>query len=409
MRSRCSSARVVGPGRLDGWVARYDKPSTDGSAKLNIRRNPRGSVPGVLYGIEDGERQNLDGAEPGYTPVMVEVDGTPALTYTFEGQPTDAAPYAWYVAMAKLGAASHGITTSHLEAEAEHDPVAPGVRPATLDDMPLIQSILSSGLKADTNRYYAHPGDYAWWVYHDDPRHPDHLSSWIQDDSGFVTIDSVAPNEMSVFTLPGIDRMPLIDWAQRRRLGGRGDVGWVSDEDTRLVDVLSAEGYRPAETNRWYRWDLSDDLPTPEIPRGWALRPVAGEEEANSRRAASHAAFESSMPSAMHLQRYLNFMRSPVYVPHRDLVAVAPDGTVSSFMIWWADESGVAQIEPFGTHPRYQRQGLGRALIHHALGEMRAAGMHTCRVMTDESGDATAFYEGVGFEHAGRVRWWRPP
>ena len=36
------------------------------------------------------------------------------------------------------------------------------------------------------------------------------------DKRGFVTVDSLAPNEVNVFTPPGVDRMPLIRWAQRR-------------------------------------------------------------------------------------------------------------------------------------------------------------------------------------------------
>jgi ribosomal protein S18 acetylase RimI-like enzyme len=384
----------------------WDKPSSDGSAKLNIHPDSTAGVDGVVYEIEDGERQALDLCEPGYTPVVVEVDGSPALTYTYEGEPTSSAPFDWYLAMVRLGAASHGIEDHHPAVDASPDPLAPGIRPATRADTGLAQSILSEGLTARTDRYYIHPGDYAWWVHHDDPRHPDHLSTWLQDESGFVVVDSLTPGEISVFALPGVDRMPLIRWAQRR-LDGTGDVAFVSDQDQELVEALSADGYSPQHVERNYRWDLTGELPQPDLPQGWDLRAVAGEQEANSRRAASHAAFESTMPGAIHLQRYLDFMRSPVYVPERDLVAVAPDGTIASFMVWWADESGVAQIEPFGTHPEFQRMGIGRALIYHGLAEMNKAGLHTCRVGTDEPREATAFYEGVGFEDEGRLRWWR--
>jgi ribosomal protein S18 acetylase RimI-like enzyme len=112
------------------------------------------------------------------------------------------------------------------------------------------------------------------------------------------------------------------------------------------------------------------------------------------------------MDPALHLERYLGFMRSPVYVPENDLVAVTPEGEVASFMVWWPDQSGIAQIEPFGTHPRFSRRGVGRALIHHGLGLMRAAGMSICRVVTDDYRPATAFYESVGFDDVGALRWW---
>lgn len=412
MRSRCPSATPVGTGLLAGWRLIYDKPSRDGSAKLNIRPDPQAEVPGVLYRIEDGERQKLDAAEPLYTPIGVDIGDERALTYTYEGLPHDRRPFDWYVATALAGAGQHGLARDWLHSDTDPDPLSPGTRPATVDDVPLIESILSDGLTAGGNRYYVHPGDYSWWLHHDDPRHPDHFSTWLAGDEGFVTIDSLEPYEINVFTRPGVDRMPLVRWAQRR-LDGRGEVGWVSDDDEELVATLREESYQVSGSNRStsamrsYRWDLTVDLPRPRLPDGWALRSVEGEHEANSRRLASHAAFESNMPDAMHLQRYLGFMRSPVYVPERDLVAVAPDGRIASFMVWWADDSGIAQIEPFGTHPDHHRKGIGRALIYHGLHEMRAAGMHTCRVLTDDWRSATSFYQGVGFEDVGRLRWWK--
>jgi ribosomal protein S18 acetylase RimI-like enzyme len=116
------------------------------------------------------------------------------------------------------------------------------------------------------------------------------------------------------------------------------------------------------------------------------------------------------MDEAAHLERYLRFMRSPVYDRERDLVAVAPDGRIGSFVFWWPDSSGVAQIEPFGTHPDFQRQGIGKALSYHALTKMKDSGMTLARVVTDESRlDANGFYEGVGFEMVGKTRSWAVP
>lgn len=407
LRSRCPSARIMGKGVLEGWTAVYDKPSLDGSAKLNIRPDGQGYVEGVIYEIEDGERQRLDEAEPLYTPLKVEVDGLEALVYVYEGEPFAALPYDWYVAVAVTGARSHGLDSGHLESDSCRDPLAPGLRPATEMDLPVIQAILSDGLTGGKPRYYIHPGDYGWWIYHDDPRHPDHFSTWIQDDTGFVTIDSISPHEINVFTRPGEDRLPLIRWAQRR-LDGLGEVGWISDDDVEMVTALRAGGYHPSYAFRAYQWDLGERLPPVEPPPGFELRSVAGEHEADNRRAASHAAFESTMDPDMHLQRYLGLMRSPVYSAERDLVAVAPDGTIACFMIWWADPSGVAQIEPFGTHPDFHRQGVGRALLYHGLNEMRRAGMRVARVCTDDDRPATGFYEGIGFRDVGRLRWWKP-
>lgn len=416
MCGRCASARPIGKGVVRGWSVVYDKPGADGTAKANLREAPDSEVQGVVYEMEAGDRQALDLAEPGYTPFGLEVrldDGrmVDAMTYRYEPEGTDAFPAEWYVSLVVAGAAHHGLAESYiysrLKVQAEPEPALSGLRPASLDDLPAMQSILSSALSTETNRYSIHPGDLAWWMWHDDPRQPDRVSYWMIPDELVLVIDSDS-KEIDVFAVPGRDRIAGIEWAQRR-LRGQGEVAGVADGDEELVEYLEASGYQPESVYRWYHWDLEKiDVPEPELASGWELRHVRGEHEADERRRAAHAAFDSTMDPEMHLERYLRFMRSPVYDPTHDLVAVSPDGRIASFMIWWPDPSGIAQIEPFGTHPAYHRQGVGKALIHYGLREMRDAAMTLCRVMTDEPRTAaTAFYDSVGFSDVGRLRWWR--
>ena len=52
-------------------------------------------------------------------------------------------------------------------------------------------------------------------------------------------------------------------------------------------------------------------------------------------------------------------MRSPAYVAAHDLVVVAPDGRIAAFTVIWPDaETSLAQFEPVGTDPDFQRIGL---------------------------------------------------
>lgn len=105
MQGRCPSARPVGTAVLHGWQAVYDKPSTDGTAKRNIRPRAGAEVRGVVYEIEDDERPALDAAEPRYTPLE-----TPhGLAYHYGGEPTDVPPADWYVELVEAGARAHGI------------------------------------------------------------------------------------------------------------------------------------------------------------------------------------------------------------------------------------------------------------------------------------------------------------
>lgn len=416
MVRRCPSARLVERAALGGWAPRYDKPSADGSAKLNIVEEQGGEVQGVVYEVSDGERPALDAAEPGYDAIDVEVrteTGRPAraLTYQWTGERAGSPPYRWYVAMAQLGARQHGIPAAywgnHLSAEAVADPLAGNMRPASEEDLPVMQAILSQALEADDGRDSPHPGDLAWWIWHADPRHSEHHSYWIEEDRAVLFLDSGDGGEVRVFAVPGVSRTPLVQWGFNR-LHGRGELGFVADADRELVRFAEESGFGPVGVYRLYRWDLAHrPIPEPSLPDGWVIRPVAGEHEADNRRRASHAAFKSTMDESAHHQRYLRFMRSPVYDAERDLVAITPDGRIASFIIWWPDSAGIAQIEPFGTHPDFQRRGVGRALMYHALRRMREEGMAVARVTTDEPReDAMGFYEGIGFETVGKSRSW---
>ena len=415
LRSRCATARELGSAVLEAWAPAYAKPAVDGSAKLSIEERDGVEVHGALYEIDEVERSALDRGEPGYQPVVVTVirasgESADALTYRWADAPVSRDPYDWYLSMVLMGAHHHGLPNEyvmdHLAVVPGKDPLAGDIRPATSDDVLAMQQVLASALADNGDRYTAHPGDLAWWMFHGDSRYPDHLTFWLQGDRGVLVIDSREP-EIYAFTVPGQPLTPLIEWAQRR-LDDRGRVGWVSDDDDELVSYLESKGYTPVETDRSYHWDLTNvEVPAPQLPEGWVLRHVEGEHEADNRRKASHGAFKSTMGSDMHLERYLTFMRSSVYASDRDLVAVSPDGRIASFMIWWLDNSGVAQIEPFGTHPDFQGQGIGTALIHHGLNQMKDAGMRMARVITEEArSDAISFYEAAGFDDVGRVRWW---
>lgn len=120
MRERCPSARVARTAVLTGWVAVYDKPSTDSSAKLNIRPSATRSVAGVVYEIDESERASLDEAEPLYRAVETPV----GLTYVYDGEPTALLPHAWYVRIVEAGARSHGLMAPVVQRAPAEDPAS---------------------------------------------------------------------------------------------------------------------------------------------------------------------------------------------------------------------------------------------------------------------------------------------
>jgi len=281
------------------------------------------------------------------------------------------------------------------------------VWPQNTSDFQRLRTILSMILDHGGPRYAIHPGDLAFWVFHSHPQIDDPVTYWLDAERGFVILDA-HEQQIAVFCIPHQSPIPLLEWASEQ-LGPDARFWYVSSEDEALVTDLEKAGYRDAGIDGpIFTCGLTANDVSRRPHAGFTLRALAGEEEADARRHASHAAFKSTMDPAQHLERYLRFMRSPVYEAERDLVAVAPDGTIASFMIWWPDPSGIAQIEPMGTDPAFHRRGVGRALMEFAFSRMREAGMTEVRVITDEyRQDAVAFYSAVGFTRVADLRFWR--
>lgn len=127
----------------------------------------------------------------------------------------------------------------------------------------------------------------------------------------------------------------------------------------------------------------------------WACaRPVEGVAVSIQRRA-----FGGEAMTAQWRERTIG---TPLYQPDLDLVAVAPDGTLAGFCVGWHEPArGLAQLEPVGVHPRYQRRGLSRALLTEMLYRFKGRGASVAIVETEfERTAARAAYDAVGFKQA---------
>lgn len=147
---------------------------------------------------------------------------------------------------------------------------------------------------------------------------------------------------------------------------------------------------------------LSTSIPDAQLPKDFRIRPLAGEGEVEAYVAAHRAAFDSTN---MTVDWRRATLRDPHYVPDLDLVAVGPDGGIVAFCVCWitpplADLTGgsVAQIEPLGVLPEYQRLGLGRALLVEALRRAKEMGALHIEVDAESYNEASQrAYESVGF------------
>lgn len=146
-------------------------------------------------------------------------------------------------------------------------------------------------------------------------------------------------------------------------------------EDTpnaeRTIDNLTSLGFEKFDWST-IRFDIALDqgTPQPQLPDGFAVRPLDGISEVDEYVSLHRAAFGSERMTKAWRMRTL---AHPAYRPEIDLVVVSPEKKLVGFCICWIwNETG--QIEPLGVHPDYQGLGLGRALELCAIERLRDQG-----------------------------------
>lgn len=272
-----------------------------------------------------------------------------------------------------------------------------------------------------TNAYYPHPGDLNWWLFYwldaqnpwqyiylwDAPVHPERLLGW-----GLV----FPWGAFDVFVQPELcDSAWAADvniWMEAKSAQMAREQGHthllrmnVAETDKHLREHLRGRGFQHIpEDMLAMRLSLGPELPLPVLPNGYVVRPVE-ETHALSRAAAQHAAFRSVKPLIDYSQTYSHFMASPGYPKGCDFAVIAPDGRAAAFCIVWPDPlSGIGQIEPVGTHPDFQRKGLGRAVMLAGMRHLQSLGMSSARIcVLADNPAAFKLYQNVGFRAVNKL------
>ena len=283
-----------------------------------------------------------------------------------------------------------------------------------LQDLQAMLDLLSKGCKADNGTHYVHRGDLQWWLYYTftPPQvWQSNIRLWMEEDelAGWVLL-SKDEQAFDIFVAPQLRgsswEQDMLDWAVENMSDLESfEIIWVAEEDNARIDWLEANGFmRDEQQFVYFKRSLSGPPEEPPLPPGFSIRCSCGPEDARLRSACSHAAFGSNKPFEEYWPRTLRFMQSPVYVPEHELFVVSPSGEVAAFCILWTDElTKVGHFEPLGTHPEYQRKGLGKSLIFEALRRLKAEGMLEADLCTNYTNlPAIGLYEGVGFQKAKR-------
>jgi mycothiol synthase len=170
----------------------------------------------------------------------------------------------------------------------------------------------------------------------------------------------------------------------------------VFDCDTVRAGLLTGLGFEQFRiwdnvNERDLRAAVADPRPRP----GFLLR-SARREDAQQLATVRNHCFEENWSGDQYRSAVMD---KPGYDPAREIVAEAAGGQIAAFAVYWVDQRNkIGHFEPVGTHRDFQRRGLARAVLLHAMRQMVAQGLTLVTVNhSAENLPALRLYESVGF------------
>jgi GNAT superfamily N-acetyltransferase len=266
---------------------------------------------------------------------------------------------------------------------------------------------------------YMHPGWLDWATHYppDEQANRRDLRLWERMDGDSAVLEAWAiygrhEGSFDLFVSPALYGTPAheavmdeyVAWAEARaREAGLTQFYpfWAMAYDTVLTRLMRERGFLVEQVDPappLFERTL-DDLPAIALPEGFAVQSVQNIDDGRQRARVTHGAFRPNGDWEHYWAQYEQFIRSAVYDGERDLFVRSPDGRgASACTIWFDPVNAVGLFEPVATHPDFQGQGLGKAVMAEGLRRMKAAGMRRAVLGFDPNNAAAcALYTSMGF------------
>ena len=179
-------------------------------------------------------------------------------------------------------------------------------------------------------------------------------------------------------------------------------------EDAWQIAMLQQAGFvRDDFRTLRYARALSKPVTVHPLPPGFSLRCVEGDHEVEQLVPLHRAAFSTTN---MTVEQRLAIMQAPGYQRDLDLVAVAPDGELAAFCICGYEDARDGDTtgftDPIGVHPRFQRLGLGKAVVTAGLRLLKSRGVATVELGTgSDNMPMQRLAESLGFVCVAEKLW----
>jgi ribosomal protein S18 acetylase RimI-like enzyme len=194
----------------------------------------------------------------------------------------------------------------------------------------------------------------------------------------------------------------LFDWAESN---GMIEVE-ILHGNTYLNELMQSHGYiRSSDYMILREKSLSDTVPEAiNLPQGYSIQTLS-RSEWNCYFEAVHAVFNMmDTPEA-----FASIQQAPSNVHGLHLNVVNAQNQIAAFCSVWLDrENNVAEFEPVGTVPQFQKQGLASALLAYACNRLREMNCPRVKVESwSESAGANKLYSACGLIEQDRLYSWR--
>lgn len=174
--------------------------------------------------------------------------------------------------------------------------------------------------------------------------------------------------------LPALEAS-MLDWAETVWAAGRDTlVTYAFTHQEQRIQRLQERGYTDTgECGRLYTYSLAHAPGPTALPTGFRITSVAESGNVDSHIAAVRSAFGRA---TLDRDWYTSKVTAPTYAAAWDLAVVGPDDEHVAFCTAHLDTTNrIAELDPIGTRPEFQRYGLAKALVSECFRRLRDCGI----------------------------------
>ena len=194
----------------------------------------------------------------------------------------------------------------------------------------------------------------------------------------------------------------LLDWSES---SGMLEIEMIQG-NTFLTDLIQSRGYTRSSDFMVIREKALANTPPEKVSlaSGYSIR-ILDPIEWDCYFEAVHAVFNMMDTH----EAFASIRRAPSNVDDLHLNVVNDQNQIAAFCSVWLDhENNVAEFEPVGTVPQFQKQGLAAALMAFACNRLREMNCPQADVASwSESVGANKLYSAAGFLEQDRLYSWR--